>query len=332
MIDLPPLRYLTAADVTAAMPSLPERLLLAEETLRGLAGAAELPPKIGVHPRGSGAFAHAMPAFLPGTAPDGGDDRLGMKWVLGMPANNARGLPGIHGLVVLSDPRTGVPVAILDAGPITAQRTAAVSGVAIARFMPAVAGRLVRAGLIGAGVQGHSHVPVLGNLLPGVQLRVHDRDEERARSLVTAAAMVPGIGRVEVAATARDAVRDADLVLTAASFAPASDGQVLGPDWLASDALVIPVDYATYVSAAVALEASLFLTDHRDQFLANREAGNFDGYPEPHAMLGEVLDGVPRPAGRVLVSHLGTGLADVVFGTAILAAAAARELGVVLPR
>ena len=66
MTDLPPLRYLTSADVSAAMPPLPERLALAETVLRGLAGDAELPPKIGIHPRPAGSFGHAMPAYLPG--------------------------------------------------------------------------------------------------------------------------------------------------------------------------------------------------------------------------------------------------------------------------
>ena len=53
------------------MPPLEARLELAEQTLRGLAGAAELPPKIGVHPRPDGSFAHAMPAFMPGRRPAG---------------------------------------------------------------------------------------------------------------------------------------------------------------------------------------------------------------------------------------------------------------------
>ncbi|HEY6569525.1 MAG TPA: hypothetical protein VIZ22_04505, partial [Candidatus Limnocylindrales bacterium] len=65
MTSLPPLRYLSGADVTASMPPLEARLELAVQTLRGLAGAAELPPKIGVHPRPDGSFAHAMPAFMP---------------------------------------------------------------------------------------------------------------------------------------------------------------------------------------------------------------------------------------------------------------------------
>ena len=125
---LPQLRYLTAADVVAAMPELPERLRLADLTLRGLASGAELPPKIGVHPRPASSFAHAMPALLPGDARDGTADRLGMKWVSGNPANNAAGIAGIHGLLLLNDPVTTVPIAVLDAGPITAERTAAITG------------------------------------------------------------------------------------------------------------------------------------------------------------------------------------------------------------
>jgi ornithine cyclodeaminase/alanine dehydrogenase-like protein (mu-crystallin family) len=106
------------------------------------------------------------------------------------------------------------------------------------------------------------------------------------------------------------------------------------PDWLGPHALVVPVDYATMVAAAVAHEAALFLVDHREQFLANRAAGNFDGYPDPSMTLGEALvEAVQRPAdGRVVVTHLGVGLSDVVFGGAILGEAERRGLGTVLPR
>ena len=88
------------------------------------------------------------------------------------------------------------------------------------------------------------------------------------------------------------------------------------------------------VAAEVARSAALFLVDDRGQFVANRDAGQFDDYPDPTATLGEaILDGTPRPAsGRVVVTHLGVGLADVVFGDAILQRAAAAGLGTVLPR
>jgi hypothetical protein len=74
-----PLRYLSGADVAAAMPPLTERLELAEVTLRALGESAELPAKIGVHPRQPGSLAHAMPAMLRGSADDGAADLIGVK-------------------------------------------------------------------------------------------------------------------------------------------------------------------------------------------------------------------------------------------------------------
>ncbi len=329
----PPLRYLSATDVAAAMPDLADRLALAEATLRGLAGPADLPAKIGVHPRPDGSFGHAMPAYLPGDPTDGSGDRLGMKWVLGFPGNAALGLPAISALLLLNDPVTGLATAILDAGPITAQRTAAVSGVAIRAWSAPADPAHPRAALIGAGVQGHSHVPVIAHLLPGVSIAIFDRDRARAEALAEESRNVPGIGAISVATSARAAVDGADVIVTAASFAPAAERQAMTNDWLAPHALVIPVDYATMCAAEVARDAALFVTDHVGQFLANRDAGQFDGYPDPHAMMGDALaSAAPRPVGRVVATHLGTGLADVVFGAAILAEAERRGLGTPLPR
>src|SRR6478736_6767234 len=325
------LRYLSAADVTAAMPALDERLRLAERTMVALVADAELPPKIAVHPRPAGSFGHAMPAHLRGPDPAGADDLVGMKWIAGFPENRATGLPALHGLVLLVDARTGVPAAILDAGPITAERTAAVSGVAIARFAPRVKGRAARVALIGAGVQGGSHLAVIGRSLAGAELALFDRHPERAAALADAARSTDGIRGATVAPTARDAIRDADVVVTAASFGPVR--QVMTEDWLAPDALVVAVDYATYCSAEVAAGAAFFLVDQREQFLANRDAGNFEGYPDPTTTIGEaIVAGTKRPThGRVVVSHLGVGLADLVFGAAILDRAVEQGLGTVLP-
>ena len=154
-----------------------------------------------------------------------------------------------------------------------------------------------RAALIGAGVQGHSHLAVLGRVLPGVALTLFDRHPERAEALAEAARETDGIGEVTLAPDARAAVRDADVVVTAASFGPVR--QVMTGDWLAADALVVPVDYATYLAAEVARDAALFLVDDRGQFLANRDAGLFDGYPDPTATIGEaILAGTAAAGGR----------------------------------
>src|SRR3954470_10239964 len=92
-----PILYLSADDVNAAMPPVAERLELAERTMTALVADVELPPKIGVHPRPAGSFAHAMPASLrPSAAFPGSGDLLGIKWVTGFPENRAKGIPAIH--------------------------------------------------------------------------------------------------------------------------------------------------------------------------------------------------------------------------------------------
>ena len=333
-----PIRYLSAADVQTAMPPVAERIALAERTMAALVADAELPPKIGVHPRPTGSFAHAMPAALRPARDEGTTgDLLGIKWVAGFPENRASGLPAIHAIVILSDPGTGRPRAILDGGPITAERTAAVSGVAIARFGPTsgagTGGSPVpaRVTIIGAGVQGHSHLAVIGHVLPGAELTIVDRHAERAETLAEAARRTTGIATAAISDDARSASRAADVVITAASFTDPAHRQVMDGSWLGPDALVVAVDYATMVAASVAREAALFVVDERGQFLANRDAGQFDDYPDPGTTLGEaILHGTPRPAGRVVVTHLGVGLADVVFGDAIVHGAESRGLGTLL--
>jgi ornithine cyclodeaminase/alanine dehydrogenase-like protein (mu-crystallin family) len=280
-----------------------------------------------------------MPALLRGPTTDGSDDLLGIKWVVGVPSNAAeRGedgapLPAIFATVILNDARTGVPRAILDAGPITAHRTAAVSGVAIRRWGPGAAAERARVALIGAGVQARSHLPVIGHLLPGASLALCDRVEDRAQALASEVREGFGgtsFGEVRVTLDPSDAVEGADLVVTLASF---GDHGIVAPEAFAPHATVVAVDYDVCVPAAVAERAALFLTDDRGQFLATRTGATFIGYPDPHAMIGEAIrDRTPRPDGLVLVSHLGVGLADVVFGDAILRAAESRELGTPLAR
>jgi ornithine cyclodeaminase/alanine dehydrogenase len=326
MVTARMIRYLAADDVDACLPPLDERLALAEEALVALAREdAEMPPKIGVHPRPD-AFLHAMPAYLRGR------DRVGIKWVAGGYAGNARlGLRAINALIVLNDAETGVPSALLDGGRITAVRTAAVSGVAIRRFAPLAART---AALIGAGVQGHAHLPVVVGLLPGVALRIHDRHPERAEGLADAARGLESVGDVRTTAAAREAIEGADVVVTMASFGPVR--QVMTAEWLAPHALVVPVDFATYCAAEVARGAIRFVVDDDPQFRYYRDLGYFDDYPDPHETLGQaILRGASRetlPAGRVVSTALGIGLADVVFADAVLRRAVAEGRGRDLPR
>src|SRR4051794_20571663 len=324
---VPPLLYLSAADVEAAMPPVDERVRLARRTMTALVHDAELPPKVGVHPPAEGGFTAAMPALL-----RSGDtaELMGMKWVVVFPTNDRLGIPTIHATVVVNDAETGLPLAILDGGPITAQRTAAVSGVALSEWAPADARRVA---MVGAGVEGNSHLDVVAHLCAGTELVIASRHASRAGALAERAHATGRFETVASTADARSAVEGADVVITMVSFGP--NRQTLPAEALRSARLIVSVDYDMCVPHEVARSSSLFLTDDVSQLLAARHDEVFAGYPDPDASIGQGLLGeapARRDDGPVLVSHLGVGLADVVFASAIVERATASGLGIQLPR
>jgi ornithine cyclodeaminase/alanine dehydrogenase-like protein (mu-crystallin family) len=330
--ELPPLRYLSADVVRAAMPPVMERIELARRTMIALVNDAEMPPKFGVDARPASSHTAAMPALLRGPEPTGTMDLLGMKWVTAFPTNRTLGLPAIHATVVLNDPLTGTPVAILDGGPITAERTAAVSGVALQSWWPQTKGPTAVT-LCGGGVQGASHVAVLAAVAEGAALTICDRHQERAERLADIAREAGKFESVTPSTDMLAAVRDADVVLTMISFA--AERQILPADTLSRASLVIAVDYDMCIPAETARRSSLFLSDDVAQLLATRRTDVFAGYPEPDASIGEALLGIaptPRADGPIYVNHLGVGLADVVFADAIVRRASASGLGLELER
>lgn len=322
-------RYLTSQDVADAMPDIDAAIALAEATMVSLITDAVLPAKSVIHIDASGGFAHAMPAYLPPASGLAG--RLGVKWVVGLPGRVAQDGGSIHGTVLLTDLRDGTLRAILDGGAITAARTAAITGVAIRRWAPVVVARPYRVAIIGAGVQARHHLPVLGRLLPDMQLVVHDRHPDRAAEVLRLARATPGIGDASGAPSIQAAVDGADVVVTAISFG--AQRQLMRSSWLSPPTLVVPIDYDMCCSAEVARAADLFLIDEVSQLTSAREAGSFVGFPEPDMTFGAaILASLPRPRGLVVTAHLGVGLADVMFASAILDRADEYGLGQLLPR
>lgn len=78
-------------------------------------------------------------------------DMIGTKILSIFPENAKLGLPSIDGIVLLNDPETGKPLAVLDGQTVTAWRTGAVGGVGIRHLADPDAHTV---GIIGAGVQG----------------------------------------------------------------------------------------------------------------------------------------------------------------------------------
>jgi ornithine cyclodeaminase/alanine dehydrogenase len=292
------LRLVERDAVVAALPPIPEQVELAANVYRALArGEVELPPKIGVHPRPD-AFLHAMPAYLREL------DVVAMKWVSGFPSNPARGLAAISGLIIVNDPETGAPTAVLDAAEITAARTAAASGVCVRAFAPE---GWRCAAVLGCGEQGRYHCALLRALNPSCEIRTYDVVPERARE-VTDGAIVAG--------DPREAVRGADVVVTAGPIVREPPSP-LDASWVEDDMLLLPIDFDFYVSAGAVQACDLFLTDDVAQYEAYRAHGYFHAWPDAHASVGEALeDG--RRARRVVCANLGVGALDAAFAHAVL--------------
>ena len=56
---------------------------------------------------------------------------IGVKWIASFPANRPLGRPRASGLMILNCPQTGVPLAVMEAGLISAMRTGAMTGLGV---------------------------------------------------------------------------------------------------------------------------------------------------------------------------------------------------------
>ena len=131
-------------------------------------GEWTMQPKLYVTNYPAGDF-RAMPAL-------GGGHAL-LKWVTSFPGNPARGLPTVSGLVVLSDAETGVVVALLEAGAVTALRTGAAAVLAAETLGRPDADT---AAVVGTGVNGRAAVRTFAAL--GRRVAVWDVDPARAEA------------------------------------------------------------------------------------------------------------------------------------------------------
>ena len=128
-----------------------------------------------------------------------------------IPANpSRRGLPSIQGVVVLFDALTGIPVALMDSGVITAMRTAATSAVA-ARWL--ALGNASSLAVIGCGVQARAHVEALLQVRPIRRLRAHDLNAAAADAFCAEMQMTHALDCASLP-SARDAAHGSEIIVT----------------------------------------------------------------------------------------------------------------------
>ena len=259
-----------------------------------------------VHAVGDALTALLMPAWQPGRY-------FGLKVVNVAPGNAARGLPGLFATYQLFDADTGVPLALIDGGEITARRTAAASALAASRLARADARRQL---IVGAGRVGGLLVPAYRAVRRIDDVMVWSRDEQAALRLVVklAADGIPA----RVVTDLATAAATADIV----SCATLAAEPLIQGDWLAPGShldliggftpAMREADDACFAGADVWIDTDEALVKAGD-LLHPIEAGVLRR-EEVRGTLADLAaaPGLPRdPAARTVFKSVGTALEDL---------------------
>jgi len=255
----------------------------------------------------------------------------GVKIVGDYVDNYKHDLPSEMALLNLFDPRTGTPVAVIDASAITDMRTGAMTALG-AKHLARAGSRVL--GHIGARGTAYWNVRLLDRLFDFAEIRVYSRRPESRDAF--ARNLSADLGKeVRVADDWERCVRGADVVVEASRLEHPTP--LLKTEWIERGALVVP--YGT-MSAV-----ELSLTDIMDKIVvddwgqcksgmfgslrAHVEAGKLTD-KTLHAELGDIVAG--RRPGRerddetILFWHRGLSISDIALGQALLEKA--RKLGV----
>jgi ornithine cyclodeaminase/alanine dehydrogenase-like protein (mu-crystallin family) len=202
---------LTEADV-ASLLDVDELLVELADAFRSLsAGRASVPPRVAA--RADAGLLGVMPVALRGVA-------LGTKLVTVFPDNDQRSLPTHQAVIALFDEDDGTLRVLMAGTHITAVRTGAAAAVAAGVLARPDAAVLA---ILGAGVQGRSHLDALPRVRAFREIRVASRTPEHAAAL---AALHPAARPVR---SFEEAVAGADVVCCCTD----ARQPVLSAGWLA---------------------------------------------------------------------------------------------------
>jgi ornithine cyclodeaminase/alanine dehydrogenase-like protein (mu-crystallin family) len=281
-------------------------------------GQATVPLRPAV-PLLDGGVALSMPAALAGAS------CYSVKVVTVAPGNPAAGLPTVQAAILLGDARTGTVLALIDGTALTALRTGAAGGVA-ARELSRPASS--RAALFGAGAQARTQLLALAAVRPITDVRVVTREPAHARAFVEWSLAIPELRGMAIrGCAARDAVEDADIVVTATS----SRTPVFEGGWLAAGTHVTAVGSYTPEMRELddeTLRGARIVVDQRAPALA--ESGELHGRrPEDVVEIGDIvarrIPGRTNDRERTIFKSVGNAIQDLVVAT--LAYERARALG-----
>lgn len=323
------LLYLSRADVQAAMGGSIRAYVEALRDALALhaAGGTAQPLKPYLRWRENGHIADriiAMPGYVGGDRP-----MAGIKWI-GSKHDNpaARGIARASAVIVLNDPETHFPVAVMEGSEISGMRTAGVTVLA-AEYLAREG--FERVAQVGCGFIGRLHSLGLIESFPSIRsFHLFDMQPEAAERL---AEELRGLGvEATACATAEEAVRAGELVVPCTvTDTPYIPWEWIAPGTFVSNISLMDVDPDVYV------RVDKLVVDDWDQ--CNREgktihklvtAGKL-AREDLHAELGEICGGTKPgrtdPDERIMLSPMGMAVEDVACAAAVYRHALAQGAG-----
>lgn len=256
----------------------------------------------------------------------------GVKIVGDFVDNYKQGLPSEMALLNLFDPRTGMPVAVIDATFITDARTGALTALG-ARHLARRNSKVL--GHIGARGTSYWNIRLLDSLFDFDEIRVHSRRPESRNTF--AARLERDLGKpIVVTEDWESCVRGADIVVEASRLERPTP--LLKTEWIAKGALVVPYGTMSAVELSLTDIMDKLVVDDWSQckggmfgsLRAHVEAGKLSEQTL-YAELGEIVAG--RKLGRQsddetnLFWHRGLSLSDIALGHAIMQKAQRMGIG-----
>ena len=259
-------------------------------------------------------------------------DFAGVKVVGDFVDNYKEGLPSELAVLLLFDPRNGVPKAVLDASGITDMRTGAVTAIG-AKYLARKNSRVL--GHIGARGTSYWNVRLLNHLFDFDEIRIHSRRKESRDAF--AERLSRDLGKSVVATEDwQSCVEGADIVVEASRLLEPTP--LLKTSWIKRGALVMPYGTMSAVEMSLTDVMDKLVVDDWGQCKGGK-FGSLRAHVETgrlsektlHAELGQIVAGLK--SGREnddetnLFWHRGLSLSDIALGHAMLAKAERLGIG-----
>jgi len=282
------IRILSAAQVEQCL-NMTDTIDLVRGAMQQVSrGQCEMPLRF-IVPVGGGNMMGVMPGAMQEPA------CYGTKLLSLYPGNPALGLSSHLGGMMVFDAEFGEPVGLVNAGALTALRTAAASAVATDALARADANHLC---LIGTGEQAWSHLEAISAIRPINRLTIAGRTLESVDRFADQASRAYSSLFFVATDDVEKAVADADVICTVTS----ASEPVLYGDWLPDGA------HVNAVGASIPTKKEI------DVSVVQRSRTFFDYLPSIMAQAGEIIEGLK--SGTLTEQHLLAEIGAVLNGDA----------------